>query len=302
MSKTMNAAGDLLKASYAECHRASRRSGSTFYAGFLLLPTERRRAMEALYAFLRQTDDLADAGLPGPASRDALTAWRASLRGALDLPSPELSTDAGLPLCLPALADTARRFQIPHEHLFAVIDGVEMDLNGRRYETFEQLESYCDRVASAVGLACIHIWGFRGPEAFRPARQIGVALQLTNILRDLKEDAAAGRVYLPLDDLRQCGYSVDDLTHSVVDERFSCLMELETSRAEQLYRDGAELFDWLEPPGRRIFGLMTATYHELLRKIAARPAEVFRRRVRVSRLQKARLWIRWALCPPQRFF
>ncbi|MCE5303595.1 MAG: phytoene/squalene synthase family protein [Planctomycetaceae bacterium] len=295
----MNHAGDLLKASYAECRRVSRRSGSTFYAGFWLLPAEQRRAMEALYAFLRQTDDLADAGPSGPAACDALIAWRAALRGVLDGPSP---ADAKFPLSLLALADAVQRFQIPHELLFAAIDGVEMDLSGRRYDTFEQLEVYCDRVASAVGLACIHIWGFRGPEALRPARQIGVAMQLTNILRDLNEDAAVGRVYLPLDDLRQCDYSIDNLTRSVVNERFSRLMELETSRAERLYRDGAALFDWLEPPGRRIFGLMTTTYHGLLQKIAARPAEVFRRRVRLGRLQKARLWIRWAFCPPRKLF
>ena len=102
---------------------------------------------------------------------------------------------------LPALAAAVREFHIPPEHLLAVLDGVQMDLDGRRYETFDELADYCDRVASAVGLACIYIWGFRGPEALEPARQCGRAFQLTNILRDLKEDAAAGRVYLPAEDL-----------------------------------------------------------------------------------------------------
>ena len=131
---------------------------------------------------------------------------------------------------LPALADTVRRYRIPPEHLYAVIDGVEMDLDSRRYETFEELQPYCERVASAVGLACIHVWGFRGPGAFEPARNAGIALQLTNVLRDLKEDAAAGRVYLPLNDLRDCGYSVDDLMAGVDDERFRRLMAIEVAR------------------------------------------------------------------------
>ena len=162
-------------------------------------------------------------------------------------------------------------FQIPPEHLFAVLDGVEMDLDRRRYETFDELRQYCDRVASAVGLCCIHIWGFRGPEAFAPARQAGIALQLTNILRDLKEDAAAGRVYLPIEDLRQCGYSADDLLAGVADQRFRRLMAMEVARAERFYAEGAELLDWLAPPGRRMFGLLMATYRALLRRDCAAP-------------------------------
>ena len=125
-----------------------------------------------------------------------------------------------------------------------MIDGVEMDLTPRRYETFDELERYCERVASAVGLACIHIWGFRGPEAFEPARQAGVALQLTNILRDLKEDAAAGRVYLPLADLRRCGYSVDELLAGVANDAFLRLMRFEIERAEAVLSRA--------PPGCRI--------------------------------------------------
>jgi phytoene synthase len=193
------------------------------------------------------------------------------------------------------LADTVRRFNIPREHLLAVIDGVEMDLTPRRYETFDELERYCEHVASAVGLACIHIWGFRGPEAFEPARQAGVALQLTNILRDLKEDAAAGRVYLPLADLRQCGYSLDDLQAGVVNDAFLRLMRFEIERAEQFYRVAAGLWDWLEPDGRCIFGLMTATYRRLLKQIERRPADVLWRRVRLGSFTRLRLFARWML-------
>ncbi len=181
-----------------------------------------------------------------------------------------------------------------------MIDGVEMDLDRRRYETFDELRPYCERVASAVGLACIHIWGFRGPEALEPARQAGIALQLTNILRDLKEDAAADRVYLPLADLRECDYSVDDLLVGVADQRFHRLMAMEAARAERFYADGAELMEWLEPAGRRIFGLMMTTYQSLLKKIARRPADVFRRQVRLSGLKKFQLAARWSLLPPRK--
>ena len=181
-----------------------------------------------------------------------------------------------------------------------MIDGVEMDVDGRRYETFDELQKYCERVASAVGLACIHIWGFRGPEAFEPARRAGIALQLTNILRDVREDADAGRVYLPLADLRQCDYSVADLLTGVADPRFRRLMALEVARAEQFYDDGSELMDWLDPAGQRIFGLMMATYRSLLRKIARCPADVFRGPMRLSGFAKARLAARWWLLPPRK--
>ncbi len=176
-----------------------------------------------------------------------------------------------------------------------MIDGVEMDLTPRRYETFDELEHYCQRVASAVGLACIHIWGFRGPEAFEPARQAGVALQLTNILRDLHEDAAAGRVYLPLADLRRCGYSEEELLAGTANDAFFELMRYEIDRAKQFYRAAAGLRDWLEPDGQRIFGLMAATYRRLLEQIERRPADVLRRRVRVGRLARLRLFLRWML-------
>jgi 15-cis-phytoene synthase len=312
----MSLSRDALETSYAFCRQVSSRAGSSFYAGFLLLPKEKRRAMEAVYAFMRHTDDLAD----DPCSVVALTAAKqpapdriATLRMALQ--QALMATDVAaqspprqMPLphhvysyspFLRALADTVHRFRIPHEHLLAVIDGVEMDLTPRRYETFEELERYCERVASAVGMACIHVWGFRGPEAFEPARQTGIALQLTNILRDLKEDAAAGRVYLPLADLRQCGYSPDELAAGVANDAFLRLMRFEIERAKRFYLGGAGLWEHLEPDGRRIFGLMTGTYRRLLERIERRPADVLLRRVRVGSLTRLALFARWMLFPPQ---
>ena len=225
---------ETIAASYAFCRCASRRGESSFSASFLLLCPEKRRAMEALYAFMRHTDDLGDSPLPAAERRAALLAWRAALGRALagDLPSPlsrapceawsgrgaggegggqsrEEATvakplnalDSGVAL-LPALADAIARFGIPAAALEAVIDGQEMDLAVTRYETFADLAVYCEKVAAAVGRACIHVWGFTDQQALAPARSCGIAFQLTNILRDLGEDAAIDRVYLPQEDLR----------------------------------------------------------------------------------------------------
>jgi len=308
----MSGQPDSLSASYAACRRAARRSRSSFYPFFVFLPARKRRAMDALYAFMRRTDDLTDSHQPLAQRREALARWRAELVAALeDRPSAAASLRNGPPslrpaedraaaVLLPAVADTVRRFQIPAEHLHAVIDGVGMDLQRRQYETFEELAEYCHRVASAVGLACIHIWGFRGREAIEPARRCGVAMQLTNILRDLKEDAQRGRIYLPREDFRQCGYSAEELTAGVADERFVRLVRLESGRARRFYREGAELIRWLEPDGQRVFGMMVTVYGRLLDKIDRHPAAVLARRVGLGRWEKLCIAARWALLPARR--
>jgi phytoene synthase len=283
-----------LATSYAFCRQTVRQSRSSFAPSFLLLPRAKRLAMEALYAFMRHTDDLADNPSPASQRREALCRWRVALDAALLGQADEAMSLPGSPL-LPALADTVHSFQIPKEHLHAVIDGVEMDLERPAYKTFEQLAEYCRCVASAVGLACIYVWGFRDDAAFRPAHQCGVAFQLTNILRDLKEDAQQGRVYLPEEDLRACGYSADDLVQGVADERFDRLMALELNRAEQLYREGAELSHYLEPDGRRIFGMMATVYHRLLAEIRRRQHEVLQTRIGLSSWQKLTIAVRCML-------
>jgi len=174
---------------------------------------------------------------------------------------------------------------------------VEMDLTPQIYKTFGELEDYCQRVASAVGLSCIYVWGFRGSEAFALSHSAGMALQLTNILRDLKEDASQGRIYIPLDDLERCGYSPDELRAGVVNAGFLRLMELEAGRAEEYYRQADVLLRYLYPDGQRIYGLMMATYRALLNAIRRRPAEVFTRRVRVSHAHKLLIAARWACWP-----
>ncbi len=248
--------------------------------------------MYALYAFMRETDDLADNAKPVDQRGQDLRQWREALDDAL---RGEVDFER-FPI-LPALADTVAQFSIPAEHLHAVITGVEHDLSRRRYETFDDLEDYCRLVASAVGLACIHIWGFHGEEAIPAAVKCGLAMQMTNILRDLAEDARDERVYLPLQEIVQCGYSVDELKSGVTGESFQRLMRMQIERAEQFYDEGIELLDMLEPDGRRIFGMMMDTYQHLLRKIAHDPTAVFTHRVRLSPWRKLRIAARWLVWP-----
>jgi phytoene synthase len=289
----------LVKTSYRLCRRIARRAGSNFYPCFWMLRGAKRQAMDALYAFMRHTDDLGDNLRPVAVRREQLCEWRAALEAAVS-GGLKPSLDDSAADILPAVADTVDRFGIPVEHLLAVIEGVETDLDDPRFETFDRLAEYCHRVASAVGLACIHIWGFRGQAAFAPVRQCGLAFQMTNILRDLKEDARLGRAYLPAEDLRRWDYSTDDLAAAVADDRFRGLMNFEIARVEDLFRRGAVLFDYLDPDGRRIFGMMTAVYHRLLEQIKADPTAVLRGRVRLGRIEKLGIASRWLLLPPRR--
>jgi 15-cis-phytoene synthase len=279
-----------LSTSYDTCRRLARRSARNFYYSFMLLPRDKRRAMCALYAFSRQTDDLSDNRQPIDARRAALAAWRHSL-------DHGLSGSYDSPI-MPALIDTIHRYQLPPDYLHALIDGVEMDLDRSRYETFEELREYCYKVASVVGLCCIHIWGFTGEEAIEPAINCGTALQLTNILRDLKEDADQGRIYLPQEDLRRFGYTSDELCSGVVDERFRRLMRFEIERVERLYDDAADLANWLSSDGRAVFGAMTGIYRGLLNEIKRQDGDVFRHRVQLTTWRKLRIAGRWLLASP----
>lgn len=270
-----------LAESYARCAELTRRARSSFPLMFWGLPTAERRAMTVLYAFLRRTDDLGDADEPAPVRREALSRWRRSFDRALagEFESP----------LLPALVDVVVRYAIPPEHLTAVIDGVEMDLEPRRYATFAELEVYCHRVASVVGLACLQIWGFDGPAAFEPARRCGTAFQLTNILRDLSEDAARDRVYLPVEDLERFSYGESDLKAGVADARFQALAAFEIRRAERLFEEAAHLEPHLAPAARPTFRALFEVYRELLRTIAADPTRALRERIRVGRWRRLQI-------------
>ncbi|MBL8793019.1 MAG: phytoene/squalene synthase family protein [Planctomycetia bacterium] len=270
-----------LARSYAYCERLARREAGNFYHAFRLLPAHQRRAMCALYAFLRIADDLADGTGASAAKRVALDAWEAAL-------------DAALAGCFnhrlhPALRDTVVTYRIPRDYLVAVLDGVRLDLEPVAFATFDDLYPYCYRVASAVGLACIHIWGFRDPQAKVHAEQAGIAFQLTNILRDLAEDAARGRVYLPRMDLERFGYSEQELRQGARNEQFRALMRFEAERAHRYYRDAEALLPLLPAHGRAVFQVMLHTYRGLLLEIERRDFDVFSGRVSLGRWRKLAL-------------
>ena len=279
--------------SYAACSEISRAAGSNFYYTFFLLPRSQRRAMHALYAYLRRTDDLADAPLPAAERRSALRDWRSQLAAALDDPNPSGE------LIWPALRDTVDRYEVPHDYLFNVIRGVEQDLEPRGYPSFRDLHEYCYRVASVVGLACIHIWGFNDRRALYVAEQCGIAFQLTNIIRDLVEDARAGRVYLPEDELAQFEYTRTDFREvmlaGAVDDRLRELVAWQMDRAESYYDRAAELPQFLHKSGRRIFGATFDTYHSLLSALRCRQDALFHERVRLPRWRRLQIVSRWFL-------
>jgi phytoene synthase len=267
--------------SYAWCERLARRAAGNFYHAFRILPGEQRRAMCALYSFFRVADDLGDDDQPVEVKRVALTGWREALRACLE-------GDYRHPL-FPALHDAVVRHAIPQQHLEEVLDGVGMDLEVAAYDTFAQLYRYCYHVASAVGLCCVSVWGCRGAEGHPAAEAAGIALQLTNILRDVGEDAARGRVYLPREDLERFGCPVENLVCGVCDEPFRRVMLFQTERARCYYDAALPLVRYLEPPGRAVFLVILRTYRGLLEAIAARNFDVFAGRVRVGSWYK--LWL-----------
>jgi len=218
--------GASLDADYERCAQVTRRSRSSFYYAFILLPPERRRGLYAVYAFCRFIDDIADdESIREPAL--LLKRWREELERVYSgAPTRALSR---------ALADSARRFKIPRELFEEIINGVEMDLSRKRYQTWDELRPYCYRVASALGLICIEIFGYRNPAAKLYAENLGLALQLTNILRDVREDAERGRIYLPLEDLARFNVSEQEILGGVYSPNFVNLMDFEARRARELY-------------------------------------------------------------------
>ena len=271
-----------LEESFAWCRRVARARAKNFYYSFVLLPRGRSDAMCALYAFMRYCDDLSDE--PG-ASPAAMARWRAALAAAL-----EGRFDAHP--CWPAFHDTVVRYRIPHEYFFHMIDGVESDLEPRRFQNFDQLYGYCYRVASVVGLAIIHIFGFDDPAALPLAEKCGVAFQLTNILRDVKEDAGLGRIYLPLDDLRRFGIAGDDLLRGSTPPGFSGLMHFEAARARAYYQEAAHLIPLVHPHSRASLRALISIYSRLLERIEACGYDVFSRRVRLPAWEKGWLVVR----------
>lgn len=266
--------------SLAYCRRLTRRANSSFPLAFRVLPPAKRDAMTALYAFFRATDDLADEPGEPAAKRAAVRGWRGRLGEAL---AGRYSHRVHA-----ALHHSVTAFGIPPGYLFDVIDGVEADLEPVRFATFAELEPYCYRVAAAVGLACLPVWGVRG-DATEPATAAGIAFQLTNILRDVGEDLARGRVYLPEDDIARSGVPPGKWADPAHRDAFRRLMRSQADRARDFYRRAEPLDGLLSPDGRAVYGVMSGVYQRLLSAIERADFDVLDRRVRVPKRTKLRL-------------
>ena len=273
---------DELSAAYRHCQALTRREAKNFYYGFMLLPAAQRRAIYAAYAFARECDDIVDAALPVEEASARLAAQRELLDRCL-----EGSPDGPV---FTALADTVGRYDIPRDYFYRLIEGVETDLTVRRYATFDDLKRYCYLVASVVGLISIEIFGYEGGEEARGhAADLGIALQLTNILRDVQEDIQRGRVYLPEDELARFGYKADFLRQGVANEAFHRLMAFQVARAEEYFEEGRMLLPLLPRRARACVGVMAGIYRTILEDIRRRPETILRQRVSLSAGQKLAL-------------
>lgn len=265
----------------ASAETITKASKSNLALAFVSLPRERRRDMTTFYAFCRIVDDIADEPSRSPdLKRTELEAWKKSITDPFD-GEPELAEE---------VRDLIRRYNIPLEYFHEIIAGVEMDIEPARYATFEDLRLYCYRVASAVGLASIEIFGYKSPECKKYAIDLGLALQLTNILRDVAQDYDNGkRIYLPLEDLERFDYSAKDLSAGLNNKQFQVLMDFEAARASSFYDSAVAAL----PPGDRgsmaAAEIMRKVYHRLLMKMRRDRYRVFEKRYSLSRLEK--IWI-----------
>ncbi|MCY4545748.1 MAG: presqualene diphosphate synthase HpnD [Gemmatimonadetes bacterium] len=295
-AKKQSADSESLKRSYDFCREIAKSRAKNFYYSFIVLPAERRRAMCAVYAFMRYCDDIVDEEAGEADKEDRLNACREYLDRAYDGSPADAygGTTAGAydgspadgKSLLPAFRDTVERFDIPRSYFDAIIDGAQMDLTVTRYATFEDLYQYCYRVASAVGLVCIHIFGFNGAEAKKYAESCGIAFQLTNILRDLREDAEMSRIYLPQEDLDAFGYPEEHLRSGRLDDSFRRLMEFQVERARSYYDAALPLLPLVQSSSRACLAAMIGIYRACLEEIPRRQYDVYSQRIGLSPWKK----------------
>ena len=271
-----------MNASFRNTHFTNARV-TNFYYAFVFLPPEKRLAIEAVYAFARRGDDVADSGLDPSAASAALARYRQALdacyaNDTVHLDAPELH----------ALAEAIKRFKIPRKPFDDLILGLEMDLTGTRYQTFEDLSLYCYRVASTIGLICIEIFGYQNPRTRDYAVNLGTALQLVNILRDLQRDAQRGRMYLPQEDLDRFGVRPAELLAAAYTDPFIELMQFECDRARHYFDLARQMLPREDRQAMKAAEIMAAIYWDILKRIQKRCYNVFGKRVRVPRPLK--LW------------
>ncbi|GGI98284.1 phytoene desaturase [Alicyclobacillus cellulosilyticus] len=273
-----------LTQAYKACERVVRKAGSSFYYGMRLLPPAKRSAIYAVYAWSRACDDAVDEHQGQDARERLQRVWemyqRAAGSGYASDPHPLVQ----------ALGDTIRRFHLPEEPFASMMEGMQMDMQLVRFRTYAELQHYCECVAGTVGRLCVHIFGYKHPDALKLAVDMGIALQLTNILRDLREDVERGRVYLPLEELAEAGYALEDLRNLRYTPAFEVLMQRQVARARQYYERAQRLFPLIEEDSLRCLHLLYAVYYELLQQIEANRFHVFDVRIRVSTPRKMQLF------------
>ncbi len=283
-----------LRTAYGVCRHITRSAAKNFYYGFLVLPGRKRNALSAVYAFMRHADDISDdPAVPVPERRAKLDKYLADYHRVAE----GAQTDDAVFM---ALRDSQQRFQIPTELLDKLVAGTTMDLEEGNehafsgdaanpivaYKTFAELYDYCYHVASVVGLACIKIFGYRDAAAEPLAEHLGIAFQLTNILRDVKEDASMGRIYLPQEDLDKFGITAQDLASGANSDKLRPLFELEAKRGRDFYKSAEALIPLVEEESQGALWVLTEIYSRLLDKIQQRNYDVYTERVRVPTLEK----------------
>ena len=276
-----------LESAYEACREITRREAKNFYYAFLTLPAAKRRAIYAAYAFCRHCDDSVDEEASTDAKLKALTDLQASLDSAY-------SGTASSPVYV-ALADVALNYDIPQDYFQEIILGVESDLVKDRFQNFGELREYCYRVASVVGLICLQIFGYEDDDAKEYAVDLGLAMQLTNIIRDVREDFDMGRVYLPQDEMARFGYSEEDLKNGVRNQAFHDLMEFQAKRAREYFDLGFKLLPYLSRRSRACPAVLGALYSKVLDRIEASDYDVLESRVSLSKAEKigitAKTWL-----------
>jgi len=276
----------------SEAKNISKESRSSFYYAFNLLPAAKRDAMNTVYAFCRKTDDIVDEDIMTEEMKwQTLSKWRCEFELAMKGES-EFSL-------LNTLGKTINQFNIPLEPFFNLIKGMEMDLHFNRYENFEDLRLYCYRVASTVGLMCIEIFGYKHKSAVDFAENLGIALQLTNILRDVKKDAKKNRIYLPLEDLHRFHYTEQELLDNVYNTNFVSLMRFESERANQYFERATHLLNIDDKASMFAARAMQHIYHRLLDRIAQNNFDIFNKPVKVNKIEKVGIalgvWVKYNL-------
>jgi phytoene synthase len=265
------------------CQQKTVQSGSSFYYSFLFLPAERRRAITALYAFCREVDDTVDETSDGSVARIKLAWWRTEIanmyKGAPTHPVTK------------ALEPHIAVYKLEEQHLQAIIDGMEMDLDQSRYLDYPGLQRYCWRVAGVVGILSASIFGYTNPQTLAYAEKLGLAFQLTNIIRDVGDDARKGRIYLPVNELQQFNVTAADILNFRHSEKFEALMRFQTERAQQTYDEAMALLPKEDRRAQRPGLMMSAIYRTLLDEIERDNFHVLNQRISLTPLRK--LWLAW---------